>query len=310
MMMARGFDCATKLNTKSASALKKEGFDYTARYLGNSWKTFDKTEAEAISKAGLKLISIFQKSADRAAYFTEAQGKADGLEAVKAAKAVGQPPGTAIYFAVDFDARSSAMPSILAYFNGVKKTFETYKLGIYGSYAVMLAVKGKADYYWQTYAWSNGRIADFIHMHQYENNIKVAGVLIDRNDVRKEPGHWSSTGKSSATKSFEVKTETAAYLTAADAKLGKHKKGIVKTGSYYIFNESAGMVNVTKQQGVPGSWINPKASGSTEYHTVAKGDSLSKIAQQYGITLANLQNLNPQIKNIHLIYPNQKIKVK
>ncbi len=308
--MARGFDCATKLTLQSASALKREGFEYTARYLGNSWKTFDTSEAEAICKAGLKLISIFQKSADRAAYFTEAQGKADGLEAVKAAKAVGQPAGTAIYFAVDFDARSSSMPSILAYFNGVNKTFHTYKLGIYGSYAVMLAVKGKAAYYWQTYAWSNGKVADFIHMHQYENNINVAGILIDRNDVRKNPGHWSWTGNSSTTKTFEVATETGAYLTAADAKQAKNKKGNVKKGSYFIFNESAGMINVTTQQGVPGSWINPKTSEAKEYHIVAKGDSLSKIAIKYGTTLANLQKLNPQIKNIHLIFPDQKIKVK
>lgn len=308
--MARGFDCATKLNITTASALKKAGFAYTARYLGNSWKTFDAAEAKAIRKAGLKLVSIFQKSADRSAYFTEEQGRQDGRDAVKAAQNVGQPAGTAIYFAVDFDAGKSAIPNILAYFKGVRQTLHTYKLGIYGSYTVMLAVKGLADYYWQTYAWSYGKVADFIHMHQYENNIKVAGVLIDRNDIRKNPGDWGWTIKESEVPTFEVKTETGAYMTAADAKQGKNKKGIVKTGSYFIFNQSAGMVNVTKQKGVPGSWINPEASDEAKYHIVIKGDSLTKIAQKYGTSLKALQKLNPQIKNIHLIYPNQKIQVK
>lgn len=308
--MARGFDCATKLNITTASALKKAGFAYTARYLGNSWKTFDAAEAKAIRNAGLKLVSIFQKSADRSAYFTEEQGRQDGRDAVKAAQNVGQPAGTAIYFAVDFDAGKRAIPHILAYFNGVRKTFHTYKLGIYGSYTVMLAVKGLADFYWQTYAWSYGKVADFIHMHQYENNIKVAGVLIDRNDIRKNPGDWGWTIKESEVATFEVKAETGAYMTAADAKQGKNKKGIVKKGSYFLFNQSAGMVNVTKQKGVPGSWINPEASEGAKYHIVIKGDSLTKIAQKYGTSLKALQKLNPQIKNIHLIYPNQKIQVK
>lgn len=37
-------------------------------------------------------------------------------------------------------------------------------------------------------------------------------------------------------------------------------------------------------------------------HTVVKGDTLYSIARQYGLTLNELITLNPQIKNIHMIY--------
>ncbi len=45
------------------------------------------------------------------------------------------------------------------------------------------------------------------------------------------------------------------------------------------------------------------------YHTVVKGDTLWRIAQQYGITLARLLELNPQIKNPNLIYGGERVRV-
>ncbi|WP_164525523.1 DUF1906 domain-containing protein [Siminovitchia acidinfaciens] len=111
--------------------------------MGNSWKTFNTAEAKAVQGAGLKLISIFQKSANYSGYFTESQGVSDGKEAERYARAVGQPEGSAIYFAVDFAAQPIHMRGILNYITGVKKTLKGYKVGLYGSYAVMQAVKGR-----------------------------------------------------------------------------------------------------------------------------------------------------------------------
>src|SRR5690606_39942065 len=51
------------------------------------------------------------------------------------------------------------------------------------------------------------------------------------------------------------------YYTAADAKAGKNKRTEVKAGIYHVFNTTKdGMINVTSKNGVPGSWINPKAN--------------------------------------------------
>ena len=48
---------------------------------------------------------------------------------------------------------------------------------------------------------------------------------------------------------------------------------------------------------------------SGDYYTVVKGDNLTKIAQKYGTTVANLVAWNG-IKNPNLIYPGQKLRVR
>src|SRR5690606_9267502 len=98
----KGFDCATKLNAESAANLKNAGFEYAMRYLPtSSWKGLTKEEVKVIQKAGLKLVSIFQKSANYAGYFTKTQGRADGTEAQKHAGNLGQPKDTLNDFAFD-----------------------------------------------------------------------------------------------------------------------------------------------------------------------------------------------------------------
>ncbi|MEK5382488.1 glycoside hydrolase domain-containing protein [Niallia sp. FSL W8-0635] len=302
--MTLGFDCATKLTEKMARDLKGAGFEYAARYLGESWKSFDKKEAEIIQKAGIKLISIFQKSANKLSYFTEKQGSMDGKDAEKWAKAVGQPEGTAIYFAVDCDMTGKQMSTIQSYFLAVKKQLPSYKVGIYGSYAVMYAMENYADYFWQTYAWSRGEVAPFIHMYQHENNIIIEGVNIDRNRVMQSPGHWGS--ETTKINKYTVQQELGAFMTATDAKVGNNQKGIVKPGTYSIFNTSQGMINVTKEEGKPGSWINPHQE---TVHIVSSGETLTKIAKTYSTTIQAIQAKNPQIKNINLIYAGQVIKI-
>ena len=46
-----------------------------------------------------------------------------------------------------------------------------------------------------------------------------------------------------------------------------------------------------------------------KYYTVKKGDSLSAIASRYNTSVVKLILLNPQIKNPHLIYPGDVIRL-
>ncbi len=63
----------------------------------------------------------------------------------------------------------------------------------------------------------------------------------------------------------------------------------------------------------PGQIINiPSGSGSSNnsnYYTVQSGDTLSEIAQNFGISLQDLLSLNPQISDPDLIYPGQIINI-
>ena len=45
------------------------------------------------------------------------------------------------------------------------------------------------------------------------------------------------------------------------------------------------------------------------YHRVVKGDTLWALARRYGLTLAELVALNPQIKNPNLIRVGQEVRV-
>lgn len=118
-----------------------------------------------------------------------------------------------------------------------------YKVGIYGSYNVMQAVKGKVDYYWKTYAWSRGHVADFIHMHQFENDVKVAGVAIDRNDIKKEPGHWGDV-KVVVPEETKVGSEIVTKP-SAPSKCKKNSDGIYTVVSGDTLSEIANDFNVT-----------------------------------------------------------------
>lgn len=50
-------------------------------------------------------------------------------------------------------------------------------------------------------------------------------------------------------------------------------------------------------------------SSSTSSYTIKRGDTLSAIARDSGIKLAELRDANPQIKDLNKIKPGQKIKV-
>ena len=53
-----------------------------------------------------------------------------------------------------------------------------------------------------------------------------------------------------------------------------------------------------------------KTSADKLWHTVKKGESLWKIARDYGVELTAVIALNPQIKNPNLIYVGQEVRVK
>ncbi|MDG5789841.1 N-acetylmuramoyl-L-alanine amidase [Evansella sp. AB-P1] len=66
---------------------------------------------------------------------------------------------------------------------------------------------------------------------------------------------------------YEISEDIPGYMTASDAKYQRNHATIVKTGVYYIFHKSEGMINVTATKGVPGSWIQPPNNETTRKTT-------------------------------------------
>ena len=144
---AYGCDTATVLNASQARTLKNLGYTHVGRYLTGSvgsnyvpkFLTFD--EINNIESAGLKVIPIYQDGGYYYDYFVgNQQGTSDAKTAIFAAKTIGVPAGTTIYFAVDYDfTESEVYELIVNYFEKIRYVFNSsfndknYKVGIYAS---------------------------------------------------------------------------------------------------------------------------------------------------------------------------------
>lgn len=192
--MTKGFDCSTPLTAQKAAAFVGNGYKFVARYLVPSGaKALTKNEADAISEAGLQIVSVFETTASRA-LGGKAAGTADGETALQVAAQVGQPEGSCIYFAVDFDVTAAQMPTVIAYIKAASDATPMYTTGVYGSYAVMEAVyaAGACSRFWQTYAWSAGKKSTFINIYQYLNDVMANGIAVDYDESYGNEGWWST----------------------------------------------------------------------------------------------------------------------
>lgn len=133
-----GMDASTNC-TKFASCIVTTGMKFVVRYYSRTAsKAMTPEEAKALSAAGLKLVAVYQDKQDAIASFDAAQGKASAQRAINSAKKTGQPAGSAIYFAADFDpAPDEVRGPVSAYFMAVNQVFRAapvqYAIGVYGS---------------------------------------------------------------------------------------------------------------------------------------------------------------------------------
>lgn len=119
-----------------AGRLKAAGVGFAAGYYSyNDAKNLTPEGARSLTAAGIAIVSIFEAAGDKYANFTEAQGHADALQAMKLAQACQQPGGSGLYFAVDFDATATQLlGGINDYFKAIKAVIPAqYRIGAYGS---------------------------------------------------------------------------------------------------------------------------------------------------------------------------------
>ncbi len=101
---------------------------YVGRYYNstNRRKCLTRVEAIAISDAGMRIFVVFQNGARSQQSFSAAGGERDGEFAWNFACAVGQPSGSAIFFAVDYPPSDRDLNSyILPYFEHVVEGMQT-----------------------------------------------------------------------------------------------------------------------------------------------------------------------------------------
>ncbi|MDY7216380.1 MULTISPECIES: glycoside hydrolase domain-containing protein [Bacillus] len=147
---ASACDTATIITAEKAQTLRNNGYKTVGRYLTGNVRTssgliskaLTSKELAVILDAGLNVFPIYQDGGYESSYFVKDQGTRDAYSAASAARRLGFPSGTTIYFAVDFDAYDyEVTDKIIPYFQEIKsaftkmQTFSTapkYEIGVYG----------------------------------------------------------------------------------------------------------------------------------------------------------------------------------
>jgi hypothetical protein len=169
-------------------------------YASKTGKALTKSSALASSAMGFWLGVVWETRGDLPS-MNAAQGQADAQAAVAQAQALAQPPGSAIYFAVDFDPTQDQVDNdICAYFAAAAQVVRAswYKIGAYacGAALVALHAKGICDYDWLPGAggWNGSRgyvspyDASGLPAILQGQEVTQAGLSIDLDTVNREAG--------------------------------------------------------------------------------------------------------------------------
>jgi Domain of unknown function (DUF1906) len=199
-LTSRGLDSNTPL-TGHAECIAKEGFSFCCRYYKTSPSCLSKSEAIALSAAGLYIVTVLELekgSPSSPAYFSPGRGLVDGRFALEKAIVVGQPEGSPIYFAVDFDAADTDLASITDYFGSVASAAgHRHPVGVYGSGLVCgrLLQTTPVSYAWlsMSMGWRGSGGFTGYNIRQTAGG-KVCGVSVDFDESAGHGGGWRCSG--------------------------------------------------------------------------------------------------------------------
>lgn len=179
--------------------LKRRGVTAIGRYYAaRGSKRITKTEAQAICAAGLQLFIVYEDSGSPE--LSVDRGRHDGQIALSQAKAIGQPQGTPIYFAMEHlpnGYTEKDVAGIKRYFEGIRRAFgDSYKIGCYSNGTTLQAL---LDAEAIQYAWLSASLS-FDGSHAFKAGRKWClaqdphidqnwrGVSVDVNDVNGDFG--------------------------------------------------------------------------------------------------------------------------
>jgi hypothetical protein len=163
--MASGI--STSMQTGAdAACLAGKGITFVFRYYSATTthpaKRLTLGEAQDLVKANIQIGVVYEDGPTSVDYFSNERGIKDGGRAWRYAQQIGQPAGSAIYFAVDYDAppadKAPDLSVIASYFQGVQSGLDaasgggsSYSIGVYGSGLVCQTIKqdrSLAKYSW------------------------------------------------------------------------------------------------------------------------------------------------------------------
>ena len=128
-------------------------------------------------------------------------------------------------------------------------------------------------------------------IHQFTDKANINGKIFDANYLIRDFAITQTTKKEKSLDELAQEVINGIWGNGADRKNRLTQDGYDYNAVQSIVNQKLGVAK------------------TMEYYTIQRGDNLTKIANRYGVTVAQLINWN-NIKNANLIYAGQKIRVK
>lgn len=123
-----------------------------------------------------------------------------------------------------------------------------------------------------------------IHCNYASNGIaetQAAGRMGDASGLPVYYYRLINTTSQTSTKTVSLSKNLQGFTSADDALQGKNAKTTVLAGTYYVFNTFKNATNVTKQSGIPGSWVVIPAAQSESKFVVGQTVTLLSKATHY-----------------------------
>jgi hypothetical protein len=171
-------DCSAAVNS-----LIELGYDTAIRYYSRlSWKRLSQQEAITLGRNGIKLCIVYQNRQNQTGDFSFANGEAAAGDANDYAQnVIYQPTGSAIYFAVDFDANETQIrQNVVPYFQAIQQGLAgRYRVGVYGSGRVCRILSGEslADLTWLAQARAWGEYQDWLDAGRWHLKQNMPGEV-------------------------------------------------------------------------------------------------------------------------------------
>lgn len=198
----------------SAACLRASGRQFVVRYHSRTTQQREKRlsprEAAMLARADLDVVTVYQDNAQEVADFGQERGVQDGQSAFAFASQVGQPPGSAVYFAVDTDFSAAQIAAaVLPYFKGVREGMDAaaggvsaYRIGVYGSGLTCTLVRdvhALAQLAWLAQAtnWRGSADFDSWDIRQHVTAIPLCELGArewERNEARDDCGQFRPIG--------------------------------------------------------------------------------------------------------------------
>lgn len=295
--------------------IKNAGKQFVVRYLfedGQGGKGLDANELADLVNNGLEIVLVYEAFAASPKEGAQT-GKAHAAAAQREINRLGLPANSVVYFAADWDAQAGDQAAIDDYLRGAASVIGLNRVGLYGSADVMqrTMASGTAKWFWQTYAWSRGRVQEGIHLYQYLNGQNLNGAVDYNRTSLDNYGQVSKAGSiapSVPTPQQPAQNASGTYTVVA----GDTLSGIAARYGTTVANLAAingisnpNLINVGQVLRLSGSAPAPAAQGE---YTVQPGDTLSAIAQRFGTNWQTLAALNG-LANPNLIRVGQVLKV-